>query len=87
MPISAVAASEKYLDIAFAHAEVTRAQDPFRAGSADVEGPQFDIDYTKDPNYNSEDNEGPVGTFSNFGTEEGSLRPVPEQRQTQPAQF
>ena len=41
-----------------------------------MEGPQFDIDYTKDPNYNSEDNEGPVEKISNFGTEEGSLRPV-----------
>ena len=29
--------------------------------------------------YNSEDNEGAVETFSNFGAEEGSLRPVPEQ--------
>ena len=28
---------------------------------------------------NPQDNEGPVETFSNFGTEEGSLRPVPEQ--------
>ena len=79
VPITASAAPDKYLDIACAHAEITWAQDPFRAGSADVEGPQFDIDYTKDPNYNSEDNKGPVEIFANFGTEEGSLGTVPEQ--------
>merc|ERR1712168_772574 len=68
---------ENYFDIAYKHAEVTWAQDPFRKNSADAEGPKFDIDYTKDPNYNSADNEGPVGTFSNFGNEELSFSVQP----------
>jgi len=72
-------APENYFDIAYKHAEVTWAQDPFRKNSADAEGPKFDIDYTKDPNYNSADNEGPVGTFSNFGKEEKTLSIVPAQ--------
>jgi len=74
---------EKYFDIAFKHAEVTWAQDPFRRGSTIVEGPQFDIDYTKDPNYNSDDNEGIVETFSNFGKEESSIKVLP----TNPVSF
>jgi len=69
----ASAAPDKYLDIAYKHAEVTWAQDPFRKGSDSVKGPKFDIDYTKDPNYNSDDNEGPVKTFSNFGKEQKSI--------------
>jgi len=68
---------KNYFDIAYKHAEVTWAQDPFRKSSDDIEGPKFDIDYTKDPNYNSADNEGPVGTFSNFGNEEQSFSVQP----------
>merc|ERR1712083_748258 len=68
---------KNYFDIAYKHAEVTWAQDPFRKSSDDIEGPKFDIDYTKDPNYNSADNEGPVGTFSNFGKEEKSISVQP----------
>jgi len=39
-----------------------------------VDGPSFDIDYSKDPNYNSNDNEGSSGTFSNFAKELESSR-------------
>jgi len=70
---------KNYFDIAYKHAQVTWAQDPFRKSSDDTEGPKFDIDYTKDPNYNSADNEGPVGTFSNFGNEEESVSTIPQQ--------
>jgi len=66
--------SEEYFDIAFKHAEVTWAQDPFRKVNGQVDGPSFDIDYSKDPNYNSNDNEGSAGKFSNFAKELKSSR-------------
>jgi len=75
---------KNYFDIAYKHAEVTWAQDPFRKSSDDIEGPTFDIDYTKDPNYNSADNEGPVGTFSNFGKEENFISAQPQPLPTTP---
>ena len=65
---------------------MTWAQDPFRKDSEVVDGPQFDIDYTKDPNFNSDDSEGSVDEFSNFAKEEESLSTKESQQaQTQEA--
>ena len=67
---------------------MTWAQDPFRKDSKDVDGPQFDIDYTKDPNFNSDDNEGSVDTFTNFAKEEESLSKKESQKtETQEPRF
>merc|ERR1712098_442887 len=45
------AGSRSYVDDAIDHAQVTWAQDPFRQDTllADLDGPVFDIDFSKDP--------------------------------------